>query len=97
MSVPLFKCLWLTLCKSENMTPSQSVLDVRIYHLLMTLHFVANETSVTLKTFSQVSRRFMLTCWRSNVETLLASPHVPQGYIYVYVQTASSYANMLRL
>jgi hypothetical protein len=50
----------------------------------MTLHITANETSVTLKTFSQVSRCFMLTCWRSDVEALLASLHVPQGYIYMY-------------
>jgi hypothetical protein len=84
MSVLLLKCLWLTLCKSENMTPSPSVLGIRICHLRMTLHTVANETSVTLKTSSQVSRRFMLTCCRSNVESLLASPHVPQGNIHRY-------------
>jgi len=51
----LLKYLWLTLCKSENMTPSPSVLGFRICHLLMTLYTVANETSVTLKIFSQVS------------------------------------------
>lgn len=84
LSLLLLKCPWLTLCKSENMTPSPSALGIRTCHLWMTFHVSANETSVTLITFSQVSRRFMLTCRRSNMETLLASPHVPQGYIYMY-------------
>ena len=82
------------------MTPSPSALGIRTCHLWMMLHIAANETSVTLLKFSQVSRRFMLTRRHSNMETLLASPHVPQGYIYIYIyiyeQTASSYANKLR-